>query len=97
MGQHGFRLCGGSRCGLNFFKILKNTPLVDLLPVLGHIQFPLAGLFIVEGQLDLVIGGIVNAGRIAEVFRRFHVNQKVGFHGIYVFQCQASNIIIQDI
>lgn len=75
--QQGIRLGGSARFGLNFFKILKNTPLVHFRPVLCNEQFPLTGFFIVIGQLDLVIGLFINTGFIAEVFSGFFINQKV--------------------
>ena len=94
--QQGIRLGGSAGFGLDFFKILKNAPLVDFFTVLGHIQFPLAGFFIVIGQLDFIIGLIINAGFITEIFTGFFINQKIKFHGIDVFQGQLSNIIIKN-
>ena len=83
--------------GLDFFKILKNTPLVHFLPVLCNEQFPFSGLFIVEGQFDFVIGLFINTGFIVEIFPGFFINQKIQLHGIDVLQGQLSNIIKKNI
>ena len=60
--QKGIGFGGGSGGVLQGFKLLQNTPLVHLLPVLCNIQFPLAGLLIVIGQLDFIVGLFINAG-----------------------------------
>ena len=60
--QQGIGFGDGSGGSLKFFLILQNTPLVHLLPVLRNIQFPLAGLLIVIGKFDFIVGLFINAG-----------------------------------
>ena len=64
---------------------------------MGNIQFPFSGLLIVIGQLDFVIGLIVNAGRIIKGFTGFRINQKVQFHGIDILQGQRPGFIVQAV
>ena len=71
--------------------------MVDVGAVLGHENLPLAGVLVLVGELDFVIGLGGDGAFIVKVPSRVLINQKPQFHAADVLEGQLAHIVIEHI
>ena len=90
----------GHRLGVgravDLLVILEDAPLVDVGPVLGDVDFPLAGFLVLIGQLDLVIGPGGNRAFVVVVPGGGVVHHHIDLHAAQPFEGQLAHVVIED-
>ena len=76
---------------------MQKAPLVDIRAVLRNEDFALARILVLKGNLDLVVGLLVDGARIGVLADSVGVDKQIQLHALNVLQRQLADFIVKHI
>ena len=76
---------------------MQKAPLVDIRAVLRNEDFALARILVLKGNLDLVVGLLVDGARIGVLADSVGVDKQIQLHALDVLQRQLADFIVEHI